>query len=191
MSTADDLKKIARDLESTQKKASDGKDAEEFDSYDDFIDYLEDLGVNKITAMMNDYPAPQNWFPSGWRNLDWTEGYPKILAKALVKAKDKESITDLANIYYSRNRLSPEAIQVFKKDVLADTAKTIEFLTSNYLPQGLDGFAKQDLAFVKSMLMLLNDVEMKAHVKAVQENTKSRAAEKYFSSVGIDPADYA
>ena len=190
MNPAEELKKLAEDLESTQKQAQVKKPAEDFASYRDFIDYLENLGVSQITAMMNDYPAPHDWFPSGWSHLDWTEGYPKILAQALVLAKDKESITDLSNMYYARNRLSPEAVEIFKKDVLSDPAEVVKFLATEYLAQGLEGFATHDPSFVKSMLMMLNDKEMAEHVKLIQGLMKGPEADSYFKAVGIDPADY-
>lgn len=191
MNSAEELKKLAEDLESAQKQAQVKKPAEDFAVYQDFIDYLEKLGVSQITAMMNDYPAPHDWFPSGWRELDWTEGYPKILAQALVQAKDKESITDLSNMYYARNRLSPEAVEIFKKDVLASPAQVVKFMATEYLAQGLEGFAAHDPSFVKSLLMLLNDKEMAEHVKLIQAGMKPEEAKRYFTAVGIDPVDYA
>ena len=191
MNPADELKKLAQDLGGTQKQAQTKRPADDFAKYQDFIDYLEKLGVSQITALMNDYPAPQSWFPSGWRHLGWGEGYPKILAQALVQAKDKESLTDLSNMYYARNRLSPEAVEIFKQDILASPAQVVQFLATEYLAQGLEGFAEHDPSFVKSMLMMLNDKEMEEHVKLIQSSMRDDQAKKYFTSVGIDPADYA
>jgi len=189
MNPAEELKKIAQDLAKTQKKAVQGRDAEEFDVYADFMDYLNNLGVDEITKMMN-AGAPHNWFPSGWSYLDWSEGYPKILAQALVNSTAKESITDLTNMYYSNRNLSSGAIEIFKKDVLQDPAKTLEWITDEiYFPNAFEDLARKATAFVKSILMLLSDDEMKKHIDAVKKNISTNA-DQYFKVMNINPADY-
>lgn len=191
MNPSEDLKKLAKDLASTQKKALSAPEAESFDSYGEFMDYLNGLGVAGIVAVMNDYPSPMDWYPKGWSYLDWPEGYPKILARALVQSTEKESITDLTNMYYARNNLSPEAIAIFKQDVLGDPAKTLEFMTVlNYMPPGLSDLAEHDTSFAKSLLMMLNDDQMKEHIAAVKATMGVDEAAGYFKTMGINPEDY-
>ena len=190
MTSADDLKKLADDLTLTSIKRVaalyDNSELANYDSYDAFIDDLEAQGISALTAKMNE-GAPYYWFPSGWRDTPWGKPYPKILAKALVASQDNESMTDITNVYYGGRSLSPEALEVFKADVLAKPQEVIKHMTTEFLPNGLEGLAQHDLSFLKSMLMLLSEDELKAHVEAVKTYMRPAAAEKYFSFVELSP----
>ena len=190
MDTADDLKKLAKDLVGTQKKALSAPEADSFSSYKEFMDYLNGLGVSGIVDIMNNYPSPLDWYPKGWSFLDWGQPYPKILAQALVQSQEKESITDLTNMYYAGNKLSPEAIAIFKQDVLGDPASTVQFMAGDFIPQALSTLAERDTAFVKSILMMLNDEQMAKHIGLVNDQMGTGEAAGYFKTMGIDPADY-
>lgn len=189
MSSAEELKKLAENLNSSLHKQADifGDEKDfEFATYKDLVDYLENLGVNEIARMMNDYLAPRSWFPSGWGAFSYQNAaYPKILAQALVKSSAKESLTDLTNIYYARHTLSPEAMEVFEKDVLANSSEPLDWLTDEqYMPNGFIECAGNETSFIKSVLMLMSNKQLNAHKNAVQARYPRDAA-KYFTLMGI------
>jgi len=131
---------------------------DDFSDKDEVIAYLTALGKDNIVKMMNKYPNPYWMFPSQWPSSEWGP-YPGLLAEALVASSENESVTDLIHVYYSNRNLSPEAIEIFKNNILGDKFTSIDMLTQ----MGGDYVAillENEPALFKQILLEISDTQL-------------------------------
>ena len=176
-----------------------GTDLDDYKSFAEFEKNMIAIGAKKIGKLMDDYKkSPYFLFPSAytmavqdtqWPDKSKGEEYPKILAEALIQSKNAESLTDIANIYYSRDRkASKGAIDVWKKHALQDGGfqdgyTFMDLVRDTETRKGeMDGnigdLAKKEPAFFKKWLMASFDDDEIAEITAWAPKTMAKLGMK-------------
>lgn len=108
-------------------------DSSELDEIDNLAEYvvpeLDKFSKQELVRILEKGDKHNSLFPSGW-NAEKFGPYPKALAEALVESRDRESITDLYNIFYADRQISKDAIEVLKKDALKFDNNTLIVLSN-------------------------------------------------------------
>ena len=120
-------------------------------SEEEFVAYLEEMGVKKVTEGLDDGEM-WDWFPSEYEDASGGEPYPTILAEALIASQSNESITDVANIYYKDRKMTPKAKKLFMKDALSAPGSSLKFIQVSE-PQMVWDFFKKHTKLAKKIFL--------------------------------------
>ncbi len=182
-----ELNAAARLTSAVALKAAKDKDAEYIS---DMIDAEDEAGILKFVASAPDATLKKlvvagYLVPSQWAYFT-KKPYPGKLTKLLIASSANESITDLLNTYYNRDRkLDPESVKLLKADILTNPKKALEQTGLDLHEMMTNGniseLAADDKAFFKKMVLKLSPQDHSDLLKSDEGEDWAKA----FKLVGV------
>lgn len=182
------IKQIVARLAQTAASPEEIPDPDET-TYEEMLSFVRD--PKNLPALKAAFKGRRGFgflYPSGWYSK---KPYPGVLAELLVHSSSVESITDLTNPYYNRNRvLSPEAKKIFEDNVFANVKEALlvavfDKLEEALVPQGFMGYCKAEKATARRMLLKLSKADLAALTSKESDYQEGWAS--IFKFLGLNP----
>lgn len=177
-------KEKATQLAKRALRVADGSSAAKAKMY---LEYLQSAGEEAVLKAMNSGKTVYGVFPSGWGFNFRGVPYPAWLASILVKSRASDSITDLANPFYSSRgrKLEPEAAEIFRKDVLANIKKTRQVIEYGIASMpSLAGLLKAEKDTWKKLFMAMSDAQVRSIISSCLFYDSPEELKKAFDTIG-------